>query len=232
MPRAKFATNFGMDNPILPKTPKFVRGIEIEKLLDEDTLLVYEINGHPLPYYHGYPVRLIVPGWAADHSVKWLTNMTLGDRLTDGFWTSVAYRYPKKLGAPGQAVKPADEVPVTALNVKSIITKPQGGNVIRAGAPLVVSGFAWSGDGAYAKKVDVSFDGGKTWQAADLGTNPGKFSWRQFVAHSIVRDAGTLTILARATDNRGSVQPAVSPWNPGGYLWNAISKVTVQIQNA
>jgi len=85
---AKFATNFGLDVPVLPPTPKFIRGIELEKLMDPDTIVAYKMNGETLPYYHGFPLRLIVPGWAADHSVKWLSSMTLTQTLTDAFWTS------------------------------------------------------------------------------------------------------------------------------------------------
>jgi DMSO/TMAO reductase YedYZ molybdopterin-dependent catalytic subunit len=98
---ARYSNNYGLDNPVLPTTPKFVRGIEIEKLLDPDTILAYEMNGEPLSYYHGYPVRLMVPGWAADHSVKWITNMTIAAEITTNFWTSTGYRYPKVLRRTG-----------------------------------------------------------------------------------------------------------------------------------
>jgi DMSO/TMAO reductase YedYZ molybdopterin-dependent catalytic subunit len=231
-PGARYSTNFGLDNPLLPTTPKFIRGIELEKLLDDDTLLAYEMNGSPLPYYHGYPVRLFVPGWAGDHSVKWLTSMTIVDALTDDFWTAVGYRYPNKIGAPGKAVPPASEHPLTALNVKSIITTPADRGTLRAGRNVVVSGFAWSGDGAYVTRVDVSFDGGRTWQPGTLGESPGKFSWRTFSATFTPRSAGTLSIMARVRDNRGAVQTQVPPWNPGGYMWNGIQKVSVEVVNA
>lgn len=229
---ARFSTNFGLDNPILPTTPKFIRGIELEKLLDDDTILAYEMNGSPLPYYHGYPVRLLVPGWAADHSVKWLTNMTLADSLTSNFWTAVGYRYPNKLGPPGKGVKPTNEHPVTALNVKSVILSPSEAQRATAGSPLTVSGFAWSGDGAHAAAVDVSVDGGRTFRPATLGTLPGKFSWRSFSFQFTPSSPGRLRIMTRARDDRGAVQPAVSPWNPGGYLWNAMPVVDVEVVHA
>jgi sulfite oxidase len=229
---ARYSTNFGLDNPLLSTTPKFIRGIELDKLMDEDTLLAYEMNGQPIPYYHGFPVRLIVPGWAGDHCVKWLTNMTLADSLTKDFWTAVGYRYPNTLGPAGKGVKPQDEHPITAINVKSIITAPLDGASVRSGSPLSISGLAWSGDGAYATRVDVSVDGGKSWQGAKLGESPGKYSWRTFTFAFTPQTSGTLRIMARATDNRGATQPTTSPWNPGGYLWNGIHQIALKVTSA
>lgn len=228
---ARYSNNFGLDNPLLPTTPKFIRGIELEKLLDPDTILAYEMNGEPLPYYHGYPVRLIVPGWAADHAVKWLTNMTIAREITTNFWTAVGYRYPNKLGAPGAGVKPQDEHPITALNVKSLIVSPLDGKRLRSGVATTVRGVAWSGDGAQVRRVEVSIDGGRTWRDAELGESPGRYAWRAFT-HRFVPSVGAVTILARATDDRGAVQPRVSPWNPGGYLWNAMQSVRIEVEHA
>lgn len=228
---ARYSNNFGLDNPLLPTTPKFIRGIELEKLLDPDTILAYEMNGEPLPYYHGYPVRLIVPGWAGDHSVKWITNMTIAATITNDFWTAVGYRYPNKLGAPGAGVKPQAEHPVTALNVKSLITSPLDGGRLRSGVATTVRGIAWSGDGAQVRRVEVSLDGGRTWRDAELGQSVGRYAWRTFT-HRFVPTGSAATILARATDDRGATQPRVSPWNPGGYFWNAIQSVHVEVHNA
>jgi sulfite oxidase len=231
LPGAHFSTNSGLDNPVLPTTPKFIRGIELQKLLDPDTILAYEMNGQPLPYEHGYPVRLLVPGWAGDHSVKWIAHMTLAPTLTTDFWTAVGYRYPNRLGPPGKGVPPTAEHPLTALNVKSIITAPVASARVRAGTPNSVSGIAWSGDGAQVTRVDVSVDGGRTWRNAQLGTSPGPYSWRTFT-YAWTPAAGTASILARARDDRGAAQPKVSPWNPGGYLWNAIQRVDVEVSAA
>jgi sulfite oxidase len=229
---ARFSTNVGLDNPILPKTPKFMRGIELDKLMDENTLLAYEMNGTTLPYYHGFPVRLLVPGWEADHSVKWLTRMTLSDVITTNFWTASAYRYPNKLGRPGDLVKATDEHPVTAMNVKSLILSVSDGAKVRVGSPVVVSGYAWSGDGARATRVDVSADGARTWHQAELGSLPGNFSWRPFMFTFTPTRTGPIVVAARAQDNRGAVQPDISRWNPGGYLWNGIHKVMLEVVSA
>ncbi|GAC1539503.1 MAG: molybdopterin-dependent oxidoreductase [Candidatus Velthaea sp.] len=226
---AKFANNNGLDNPLFPTTPKFIRGIELEKLMDPDSIVAFAMNGEPLPYYHGFPVRLIVPGWAADHWVKWLTDIRLSATITDDFWTSVAYRYPNKPGAPGKGVAPTQEHPVLGLNVKSIITGPADGASVKRGSRVVVTGFAWSGDGATVSRVEISADGGKTWRDAALGTLPGKYSWQPFTFGFVPDTTGTVRILARATDNRGATQPRVSPWNPSGYLWNGIHAVAIEV---
>ena len=226
---ARYSTNFGLDNPVLPQTPKFIRGIELEKLMDEDTILAYEMNGATLPYYHGYPLRLVVPGWAADHSVKWITSMTLTDALTDNFWTAVGYRYPNKLGPPGVSIPPTDEHPITALDVRSIITSPLDGASVRVGSPVTVTGFAFSGGGEYARLVEVSFDGGATWRQSVLGENRGRWTWRTFTSTFTPSAPGKLTIMARATDTAGSSQPRISPWNQGGYLWNGIQPVSLEV---
>lgn len=231
-PRATFATNFGSDVPVLPTTPKFIRGIELEKLMDPDTILAYEMNGETLPYYHGYPLRLIVPGWAADHSVKWITSMTLTDTLTNNFWTAVGYRYPNHLGPPGVGVKPENEHPVTAINVKSIVTSPTTDSKVTSGTSVSVAGFAWSGDGAYVTRVEVSTDGGRSWRDAVLGPNVGKFAWRTFAFPWTPNASGTASVLARAHDSRGAMQPRISAWNPGGYLWNAVQRVYVVVASA
>jgi sulfite oxidase len=228
---ARFATNSGLDNPLLPTTPKFIRGIELEKLLDVDTILAYEMNGEPLPYEHGSPVRLLVPGWAADHSVKWIAHMTIGRTLTTNFWTAVGYRYPNRIGTPGKGVAPQAEHPLTALNVKSLITEPLASAPLRAGKANSIRGVAWSGDGAQVTRVEISVDGGRTWRNAELGTSSGPYSWRTFTSRW-TPTAGTTSILARAHDDHGAVQPMVAPWNPGGYLWNGIQHVDVNVTRA
>ncbi|HVA38367.1 MAG TPA: sulfite oxidase [Candidatus Dormibacteraeota bacterium] len=228
-PKATFAKIYGLDNPLLPTTPKMIRGLDIHKVMDEDTIFAYEMNGEPIPYYHGYPVRLVVPGWAGDFWVKWFSNMTLQDHNTTNFWTAVGYRYPDKLGKPGVGVPPNKEHPVTVMNVKSIITSPLSKAGFKAGEAAVIQGLAWSGDGAYAKSVEISTDGGKSWRPAQLGELPDKYSWRSFSYRWTPDAKGAATIIARATDSKGAVQPKASPWNPGGYLWNGVQSVDVEV---
>src|SRR5260370_964012 len=166
----------GADEPI-GKMDDFRRSITIDKALDPDTMLAFEMNGQELPVQHGFPLRLIVPGWAGDSWVKWVTRIEALDHEYDGFWMKTAYRHPAKPVAPGTAVDPAQMVPVTDLNVKSVIAIPAPGGVL--GVPVPISGAAWS-NASPVTGVDVSVDGGNTWNAATLGKDLGRYSWRLF----------------------------------------------------
>jgi DMSO/TMAO reductase YedYZ molybdopterin-dependent catalytic subunit len=221
---AKHLHTFGSDKPP-EKVPPFHRSVEIEKVL-EDGLLAYEMNGEPLPDVHGAPVRLIVPGWAGDHWMKWLVRLSPQPEAQKGFYMDVAYRYPKKPGEPGIAFKPDEMSPVTELPVKSSITTYPA--KAKAGAPAVVSGFAFSGAGEIAK-VDVSDDDGATWKAAVLGKDHARYAWRLWSHTFMPKAAGRVRLLARATDSRGAVQPREAVWNQSGYFHNGWQAVEIEV---
>ncbi len=223
-PGAQHLLFSGADAP--PGTmPKFERTIPTQKALDPNTLLVYEMNGRPLPLQNGFPLRLVVPGWAGDSWVKWVTRIRALDRDFDGFFMKTAYRHPEKPVPPGTAVDPAKMVPVTNLAVKSVIHTPLPGAEVRAGAPLRVAGVAWAS--GPVTSVDVSLDGGKTWKSAGLGDTPGEFSWRPWSLTAPPPSPGKYAIAARARDAAGQEQPAEQPWNPSGYLWNTVQRIEV-----
>jgi DMSO/TMAO reductase YedYZ molybdopterin-dependent catalytic subunit len=214
----------GADAP--PGTmPKFERTIPVEKALDANTLLVYEMNGRPLPVQHGFPLRLVNPGWAGDSWVKWVTHIRALDREFDGFFMKTAYRHPEKAVPPGTAVDPAKMVPVTNLAVKSVIHTPLPGSEVRSGTSLRIAGVAWAS--GPVTTVDVSADGGKTWNAATLGDAPGEFSWRPWSFTAPPPSPGNYAIMARARSASGEEQPAEQPWNPSGYLWNTVQRIDV-----
>ena len=225
-PSARFVVLNGADEPIAA-IPDFVRQIPLEKALDPDTLLAYEMNGLPLPVANGFPLRAIVPGWEGAYAVKWLTRIEVLDRDGDSFWIKTAYRYPKKRIAPGAAVAPEDMAPVAGLFVKSMIASPLAGASLAPG-PVAVKGFAWAGE-AEITAVDVSIDGGSTWSTARLGTDRARYAWRQFEYEWRATEPGSYLLMSRATDDRGRVQPIVAQWNPSGYLWNAIDQVRVEV---
>ncbi len=119
----KFVIMNAADRPV-GTMPDFIRQLPIEKAMHPDTLLAYDMNGQPLPPLHGFPLRVIAPGWEGAYAVKWLTSLRVSDRESDSFWVTTGYRYPTKRVAPGAAVDPKDMAPLTGLTVKSLITRP------------------------------------------------------------------------------------------------------------
>lgn len=213
----------GADVP-LGKMPDFQRTITAAKALHPDTLLAYEMNGQPLPVQHGFPLRVIAPGWAGDSWVKWLQHIEVLDHEFDGFWMKTAYRHPAGQVAPGTAVAPAAMIPVTDLNVKSVIAIPN-----RWAKPGVVrlQGAAWS-NSSPVKRVDISTDAGKTWKQARLGGAATRYGWRLWSLDWQAAE-GQYTLLSRATNAAGQTQPLSESWNPSGYLWNVAQPVVLNV---
>lgn len=185
------------------------RPMSIEKAIEDDTLLVYEMNGVPLPPDHGHPVRLLVPGWAGIQSCKWVGEIEVSETALYSDWNTKTYRL------FGDAYP--DQPLVTTLPVKSAFELPWGTSI--AGGPRLVTGRAWSGLGSIAH-VEVSFDGA-TWQPATLDTRNVPKAWARW---SIPWNPapGSYTIRARATDSRGNTQPWSVPFNDQGYLYGAV----------
>ena len=215
------------DRP-LGNMPAFVRQVPMAKAMDPDTILAYAMNGQPIPAGHGFPLRAMIPGWEGAYSVKWLTALNVLDKDSDSFWVATGYRYPTKRVAPGAAVDARDMAPLLGLAVKSLITQPAEGASL-PGGNIAVAGFAWAGDVDIAK-VDISIDSGVTWQPARLVGEQAKYAWRRFEYSFAASKPESYLILSRATDAKGNVQPAVSHWNPSGYLWNQYDAVRVEVK--
>ena len=200
------------------------------KAMDSNTLLAFEMNGETLPVKHGFPLRVISPGWASDSWIKWLTGIRVLNKEHDGFWMKSAYRRPAKPVAPGSAVAPEQMQPVTSLKVKSLIVSPLNGTQVVAGTPVPIRGVAWSGDSGPITSVDVSVDGGRIWKAAALRADQKtRFGWRQWEFPWTPTENAYYTILSRARDAAGSTQPIDQEWNPAGYGWNVIPRVQVDV---
>jgi DMSO/TMAO reductase YedYZ molybdopterin-dependent catalytic subunit len=223
---ARYAWLDGADTGV-GKAPDFIRNVPMDKAMDADTLLAYEMNGEPLPIEHGFPLRAIVPGWEGAYSIKWLTRVQASPREHDGPFVQSGYRYPRRPVSPGATVSPADTVPLQGLPVKSLLTSPAEDSTVPRG-PIRVSGFAWAGDDDVAR-VDVSTDGGRTWAAARLGSERARRAWRQFEHVWQPGGPGAFVVMSRATDARGRAQPIVPDWNPAGYLWNAVDQLRVVV---
>jgi sulfite oxidase len=209
------------------KVPPFIRSIPIEKALDADTLVATHMNGSPLTKHHGFPARALVPGWIGAASCKWLTEIKVLDAEFVGNFMSPGYRLPNQPVKPGDAVKPEDTHPVTALNVKSIISGPVDGAHVKSGQ-LAIQGAAWGGEADIAK-VEISTDGGSTWNLAKLGHDQARYAWRLWSFDWKATKSGDYEILSRATDTLGRTQPGTPVWNPSGYLYNAIDQVRIHV---
>jgi DMSO/TMAO reductase YedYZ molybdopterin-dependent catalytic subunit len=226
-PSGKFVWFDGADIG-LGRAPDFIRSLPLDKAIHRDTLLAYEMNGERLPIAHGFPLRVIVPGWEGAYNVKWVNHITVSDREHPGPFVSTSYRVPRWPVTSGASVDAADTVPIRGLVVKSIITSPlHGANLIPGGATMI-TGFAWGGE-YDIRAVEVSIDGGRTWAAARLGQERAPYAWRQFTLPWRPDHPGSRVLLSRATDARGRRQPLAADWNPGGYLWNAVDMVRVNV---
>lgn len=218
----------GADVP-LGTMADFQRALPVAKTLDSNTLLAYEMNGETLPVKHGFPLRLVVPGWAGDYWTKWVTSVRVLDKEFDGWWMKNAYRHPGKPVAPGAAIAQEAMSPLHSLRVKSVIASPSDGEQAQVGKPVTIRGTAWSGDAGPVTRVDVSVDGGRSWSAARLGGEQSRFGWRLWDFAWTPSAERYHTVLARARDASGDVQPLTQEWNPGGYLWNAVARAGVDV---
>ena len=208
------------------KVPPFIRSIPLEKAMDSDTLIATHMNGAPLTKHHGFPARALVPGWIGAASCKWLTEIKILDSEFVGNFMSPGYRFPNQPVKPGDSVKPEDTHVLTGLNVKSVISGPLDGSSFKSGK-LTVSGAAWAGE-AEVVKVEVSNDGGSTWNPAALGHEQSRYAWRLW-SYTWNAKPGDYVIQSRASDNQGRVQPTEAVWNPSGYLYNAVDEVKVHV---
>jgi DMSO/TMAO reductase YedYZ molybdopterin-dependent catalytic subunit len=221
----------GLDRPVLEKTPDFIKSLPVWKALDENTLLAWEMNGEPLPYHNGYPLRLVVPGWTATYWMKMISEINVVSKPYDGFWMKTAYRVPTgKFPVTdrfiSQEVPGGPNTPITETVVNSLITNLEPNQKIRAGQWTEVRGIAWDG-GRGIRLVEVSTDGGRCWQPAELGRDLGNFAWRSW-SYRFKPRKGRYGILAKATNAAGSTQTFQWIANPAGYHHNVIQRIDVE----
>jgi DMSO/TMAO reductase YedYZ molybdopterin-dependent catalytic subunit len=218
----------GADRGANEKTPDFVKSLPVERALDENTLIAFEMNGRALPHWNGFPARLVVPGWTGTYWVKHLTSVKVSSTPEGNFWMSTAYRLPRgKFATPSfkSQVKEANE-PITTMVVNSLVTSHRSGQRVRRGAPLEVRGVAWDG-GSGIDRVELSTGG--EWRRAKLGRDLGRFSFREFSFPLVPGDAGPLTVMARATARSGETQVEQLIHNPAGYHHNVIQRLQLEV---
>jgi DMSO/TMAO reductase YedYZ molybdopterin-dependent catalytic subunit len=203
----------------------YERALPLDVALSEPVMLAHGVNGVPLPPQHGFPLRLLVPGWYGMASVKWLTRITVLDAPFEGYQNVTAYRWRADADEPGE--------PVTRIEPRALMAPPgipdfmSRRRFVDAG-PTVLEGRAWSG-WAPIESVEVSTDDGATWQAATVGVAAGPHSWTPW---RLAWDAepGEHVLACRARDESGRAQPDAPPWNVGGYANTDVQRIPVTVR--
>jgi DMSO/TMAO reductase YedYZ molybdopterin-dependent catalytic subunit len=207
--------------PVEGQQLRFERSLPLADALDSGALLAYAMNGEPLPVQHGYPLRLVVPGWYSVASVKWLSEIEVIDYEYSGFYQGHKYVY--EWEREGEIVRE----PVTLQQVKSLVTEPVAGAEVDRGE-VTVRGVAWSGAAAIAS-VEVSANDGP-WERARLMGERTPGSWQWWEASLRLQEPGDVVLRSRATDRAGRTQPVVAEWNRLGYGNNAIYGVPIRVR--
>ncbi len=223
---AKQVTFNGLDGPVLPATPDFVKALEVDHAMDGEVMLAYEMNGDSLPMLNGFPLRLIVPGYYGTYWVKHVNEITVIIDTLENFWMKTAYRIPDNDGAclePG--AKLAGSVPINRYNVRSFITSLSDKQNIKAGQSIEIRGIAF--DGGHGIDKVLFSDGKNQWRDAQLGEDLGKYSFREWKCQ-FTPAAGDYELKSCATNRIGQSQPSASLWNPSGYMRNVIETVHVK----
>src|SRR5271157_5299276 len=173
----------GLDRPVIPETPAFIKALDLDHALDGEVMIAYAMDGEDLPWLNGFPLRLVVPGYYGTYWVKQLNMITVLDAPLDNFWMKSAYRIPNNACActePGKA--PASTVPIGRFNVRSFLTNIADGATVAADKDVSLRGIAFDG-GQGISDVAVSADNGKTWIEATLGDDLGPYSFREWKAN-------------------------------------------------
>ncbi|UUZ92695.1 sulfite oxidase [Paenibacillus sp. P25] len=199
----------------------YARSLPLEKALHPHTIIALHKNGKPLPYKHGFPARLIVPGWYGMASVKWLHRIVVTDHAFQGPFQTVDYVYYK------DEADPSHRRPVTVMKVNSVIARPSDQEIVRRGVHTV-TGAAWSGEGPVVQ-AHVSVDAGRTWQEAEWLDPPFPYAWRRWRLRWNAARPGAYDIMVKALDASGRTHPKEAEWNLKGYGNNGIHHIRVYV---
>lgn len=213
-----------------PSKEPISRGVPIDKALQEETLLAFKMNGEEIPLAHGYPLRLVAGGWPASASGKWVNRISIRNKEHDGAkMGGTSYRIPCKPVAPGAKVADKDMCIITSMPVKSLITYPKSGAVVKKGKTLTIAGHAWAGE-LEVDQLKYSIDFGASWVSCNLTKPINRLAWQHFSAAISLSEIGYYEIWAKAIDVEANAQPMVLPgWNPKGYLNNACHRIAIKV---
>lgn len=230
---AVYIAYYGKDTHLSGDPDKTVisRGVPIEKALQDESMIAWQMNDENIPLMNGYPLRLVFGGWPASCSGKWLHKIVIRNQVHDGpKMTGQSYRVPCKPVPPGTKVANEDMCIIEAMPVKSLITYPKTGAMIGLKDTINIRGHAWAGDRSIAK-MEYSIDFGVTWLPCSLTEAENKNAWQHFTAEVSFPETGYYEIWAKATDSKGKSQPMILPgWNPRGYLNNACHRIAVKVE--
>lgn len=228
---AVYVGYYGKDTHLSGDANKVVisRGVPMAKAMQDETLIAFQMNGKDIPLAHGYPLRLIAGGFPASASGKWIDKLSIRNIVHDGpKMTGTAYRVPCEAVAPGTEVPEDKMCIIESMPVKSLVTYPKSGALVKVGDSFEVRGQAWAGE-LNVKEMHISIDFGATWQKASLSRPVNRLAWQQWTAKVRPPKKGYYEIWARATDSEGTAQPMVVPgWNPKGYLNNACHRIAIK----
>ena len=213
-----------------PEKEPISRGIPMQKALQDETLVAFQMNGADIPLAHGYPLRLVAGGWPASVSGKWLNRLSIRNKVHDGEkMGGTSYRVPCTPVAPGEKVADEDMCIIESMPVKSLITNPKTGATLPLGRSLEFRGHAWAGE-LEVSKVYYSIDFGSSWQECRLDSPANRLAWQRFSGTVRFPKKGYYELWAKAEDSQGNTQPMVLPgWNPKGYLNNACHRIAIKI---
>jgi sulfane dehydrogenase subunit SoxC len=203
----------------------YERSLPLAEATRDEVMLVYAVNGEPLPPQHGFPLRLIVPGWYGMTHVKWLQSITVVTEPFKGWQQDVAYRLRSSEEEHGEAV--------TRMLPRALMVPPGFPDFLSRvrfvdAGPVLLTGRAWSGWGP-VERVEVSADGGETWADTELGAPLGEFAWRGW-SYEWQAEAGEVELSCRATDSTGRTQPSAADWNYDGFCNNGVQRVRVVVR--
>ena len=218
----------GLDRPP-PGAPWFAKSLALDHARDGEVMIAFRMNGAPLPMLNGFPLRLVVPGWFSTYWVKALDRIDVLDAPDPTYWMATAYRIP---ATPRASVAPGasgfDTVPINRMVPRSFITNLADGARVAARSPLAVRGLAMGGAHGVTR-VDLSMDAGRSWHAAQLAEDHGRYSFRRWEARIAGLAPGDYRLWARCTNAVGDTQVLDAIWNPGGFMRNPAPSIAVHV---
>ncbi len=221
--RVRFA---GLDVPLTDGAPQFIKSVPLDIAMRDDVLVAWGMNDEPLPILHGFPLRIVVPGWFSTYWVKMLATIEVLTGEDDSYYVAKSYRVPTAPVMPDDKDFPTE--PITAMPPRAFITSHADGAVVGKGKPLVLEGIAMGGNAAL-ERVDLV---GKGWEMpCELGPDEhGPYAFRRWSVNipQVAGDFEAIGVRARNVD--GAVQPEALSWNPSGYARNVIERITLVAQ--